>query len=350
MLNILKKMEPTIAIFTFNTEAQIYCGSNNSKKCLSSDFVSRYVNTLGEKLPDIIIINLQESSITNPLAKFKSNNLSDRFIETVLNLNPSYKYFTKKLKGIGRMGLRGLTTTLLVSDTIHAKYCSHVYRPMFGSSVSIIKGQQYGKGAIMIDLCFIKNSELYRVQFINTHLPFSGDETSKDYRDTTLRETLEYLCDSCIHIDRFIIGDLNYRVDLDSHNLLEAIKNISMMSPEEKEVFLTEYYKFDQLRGNMFGYVEGINGEGPKFMPTCKMAKECGCVERPYQTIKKNTVRIPSWCDRILHTDTVTCINYDSFDDGFTCKSDHKAVIGLYKLTTPTRMSNNHNLIEMNQY
>lgn len=69
---------------------------------------------------------------------------------------------------------------------------------------------------------------------------------------------------------------------------------------------------------------QDIEGQGPRFLPICKMYKECDCVSsRPYQIIKKNSLRIPSWCDRILHTPNIVCVQYQSFDRGFTCKSDH---------------------------
>lgn len=355
-------MSPTIAIFTFNTEAQNYCGGvdkigDSNKildlirpKCIQSDFVNQYINYIIEKnqglLPDIFVVNLQESSIKNPLQGFKSNNLIDRFLSSIQSIDQDYVMIKKKLRGIGTVGLRGLHSCLIVNKKLNVKYLCQVYRPIFSSSVSIIKGQQYGKGAIQIELSIVSNGQIYNIQFINTHLPFIGNEPDqgKQYRDTTLIETINYLQNKFIS-NVFIIGDMNYRIDFSSdaelaESFLSTIKTIDKMSNDEIKEFIKPYYLYDQLHNtlskpanNLLDYNEGIDNLGPDFLPTCKLEKICPITNRRrYQIFKNNNYRIPSWCDRILYKGNIKCHLYEKFDSGFTCKSDHIPVIGLYSI------------------
>lgn len=340
--------EPTVAIFTFNTEAQIFCGdinNLNNKNCYSSDFIAEYINHIklnnNNMLPDIFVVNLQESSIKNPFKKFKSNNLIKYFESYIKSINQNYVSIIKKMKGIGREGLRGLCTAVFVSKNISVKFSHDVYRPIFKSSLSIKEGQQYGKGAIMIELQIVKNSKIYKVQFINTHLPFSGNNNEKEIRDITLVETLSNF-NTESNIEKFIIGDLNYRVYFDDPDLeskyVESIKNLKIMTCDEKKIFIENYKQYDQLTSTIRyivpQFTEGINSNGLSFLPTCKMFKECPIVSnRSYQITSKKKYRLPSWCDRILHTDGIKCVLYESFDTGNTCKSDHKPVIGLFILS-----------------
>lgn len=357
-------MEPTIAIFTFNTEAQIYCGNvtNTESKCVPSDFVVEYVNYVCSEnnnlLPDIFVINLQETSITNPFKMFKTDNLPKRFESCIKNIDNSYVAIKKKIKGVGREGLRGLCSCVIASKKLNIKYKHELYRPIFKSSVSVKDGQQYGKGAILTHIHFVKNSKSYEVKFINTHLPFTGKSTDNDVRNKTLIETLQYFNCETNDCDKFIIGDLNYRVDFNKDSALtdtyiQSVNNLRYTTDFDTITqFVDEYKKYDQLYNAITTifpqFLEGVNNNGPCFLPTCKMNKICPILfNRDYQIVKKNRYRIPSWCDRILYTNNISCMTYNSFDNGYTCKSDHVPVTGLYNLKTPSNSKPDNFMIQL---
>jgi hypothetical protein len=97
---------------------------------------------------------------------------------------------------------------------------------------------------------------------------------------------------------------------------------------------------------------EGIENNGPKFYPTCKMEKgrdvnECFSGEEfqlnPFicYNVGKNNQRLPSWCDRILYKtinesskySEIICNLYDRWEyKDITDKSDHSMVVGEFQI------------------
>ena len=354
-------MNLRIAIFTFNTEAQVFCCSCDKKEscglgrkllsyvstdCVRSDFVEKFIEHIQRsndgRLPDVFIINLQESSIKNPKKGFKSDQLLFAFRDCINKVSPNYSLVSEKLEGIGAEGIRGLRTGLIIDKNFDTKFNFLLYRPLFESKLKISEGQHFGKGAIMLELQIESNGKKYHIHFINTHLPFLEKEKDqgKAIRDETIRETFasfqrKLKNDNSRHIDKFVMGDLNYRIDFGTDN---SAKNrfIDLIHKKELVTANMDTFKiFDQLRSTLpaelHGFNEGIGNDGPNFLPTCKLEKKCPITEqRTYQISKGRTARIPSWCDRILYLGRITCLLYESFDAGTTCKSDHIPVIGLY--------------------
>lgn len=345
-------MKLNAAIFTFNMQAQVYCieqtkSPNNLTKhfsdCIPSNFVSEFINIVTNAnhniLPEIFIINLQESSIGNPLKWFRSDKLIYAFYEHIKSIDSNYIIVKKKLEGVGNVGIRGLRTVLIINKNINARYNFKCYRPLFSGDISINKGQSYGKGAILLELYINSDNKQTDLQFINTHLPFidSDIDQGKIYRDQTLMETLSYFNIKNSLSKKFIIGDLNYRVDFGdnvelSNHYLQIFKNKDYQS-----LNLSDYRKFDQLNSTLHNilpdFQEGVNNNGPDFLPTCKLEKKLSDNNiRDYQLSKKGTNRMPSWCDRILYSKGVNCLLYCNFDYGNTYKSDHIPVIGLFQL------------------
>jgi hypothetical protein len=139
-----------------------------------------------------------------------------------------------------------------------------------------------------------------------------------------------------------------------------------------KDSFAKVYQKCDQLHVRMKGktafapfnlFKEGINNEGPMFLPTCRLKTlaldssngeisneekrsygidfhRSGADPDNYAMIKKGKPRLPSWCDRILYRTPlsnkgmISCMIYDRMDYGNTVYSDHAPVIGLYSVTS----------------
>ena len=367
-------MNIKVAIFTFNTEAQIFCCSCDKKEecgstrkilsfmssnCILSDFAGKFVEYIqsknNNKLPDTFIISLQESSIKNPKKGFKSDQLIHAFYNCILKYDSQYSLFKEKMEGVGAEGIRGIRIGFIVKkrQDFEIKFRFLFYNPLFESKIAISEGQQFGKGALMLDTIITNKisgkNETYGLKFINTHLPFLGKkgDQGKSIRDKTIIETMSYFTNiikqenKSITDNIFLMGDLNYRISF--NDSIEQNKFIDLLENSNRGDFGTikSYLNFDQLRNSIKGntilmeYKEGINDEGPSFFPTCKLVKKCidGNNIREYQLTKGNTQRIPSWCDRILYTgDNITCLLYESFDRGQTCKSDHIPVIGLYEI------------------
>jgi hypothetical protein len=387
-------MNLTVAVFTFNTEAQIFCCSCDkqercdlskkflsytSSNCIPNDFVKQFVdhvkNANDGNLPDLFVINLQESSIVNPIKGFRSDQLLFAFEKCITNVSSDYVLKREKLQGIGAEGIRGLRTGLITNKLFNTHFKFYFYKPLFESKIKISEGQQFGKGAILLELKIQKDHKNYHLHFINTHLPFlpNTKDQGKNIRDRTIQETLEAFNNkikentNITNIAKFVVGDLNYRIEFqndetEKNKFLELFqggtsKTITIEAPETIEVSKTieipkttedfninDYKKFDQLQNvdALNNYKEGIDNDGPNFLPTCKLKKDCKSTNRPYQIIKGDTLRIPSWCDRILYLgDNIKCLLYENFDRGQTCMSDHIPVIGLYKITPTPQIGGN---------
>lgn len=360
-------MNLKIAVFTFNTEAEIFCCSCDDKKscglsegiskhigsgCIVADFVKKFIEHIkfknNNKLPDVIIISLQESSIINPKKGLRSDGLLFAFHDCInKESNKKYALIQDKMIGIGAEGVRGLRIGAIINNKIQASYKFLFYKPLFESSISISEGQKFGKGAMLLEMVMEKGDHQYNLHFVNIHLPFLPKKVDqgKIVRDKMLKEAIEEFNKKINNLNqniadkysdnfgKLLTGDLNYRVDLINKNNTNKI----LREIESRTVDIGELKKFDQL-SNIIGkdflvdYREGVNNMGPRFMPTCKLLKNCNNKIRKYQISKKGTSRIPSWCDRILHSNDITCLMYDNFDKGTTCKSDHIPVIGLYEL------------------
>lgn len=379
-------MDIKIAIFTFNTEAQIFCYSSKEQKeckthgkffkskCIVADFTEEYIKYIkynnNGKLPEILIVALQESSIKNPFKGFRSDRLIQTFYECIQKENLGYKMYKEKLEGMGQEGVRGLRMGIFIAPGISGTFGFTFYKPFFNSKISHKKGQHFGKGAMHLNLNITKingTNILLNLQFVNTHLPFLESDIhgqGKDIRDQTVEETLKYFNSELENIQKqiqinkipshhFLIGDLNYRIDFGENN--KSRDNfINLVNTEPTKYNLSDflvYKQYDQLTNfiqsgkkplNLFR--EGINNNGPNFLPTCKLqiskipSSTVEETKRSYQIEKNKSIRIPSWCDRVLYTtdlnekSNITCDLYETFDRGYTCKSDHKPVIALYTI------------------
>lgn len=113
-------------------------------------------------------------------------------------------------------------------------------------------------------------------------------------------------------------------------------------------------FKSQTDKGLIYKFNEGVDGRGPTFPPTCKMVKGRGDITTQgvisvpavpnvpikrssrgdvYWNIGKFNQRFPSWCDRIIFTDTVKCEEYKSLDNSYAIRqTDHSAVMGLYNI------------------
>jgi len=186
----------------------------------------------------------------------------------------------------------------------------------------------------------------------------------------------------------FVMGDLNYRIQAPSalkfaHYMLKSSFNPSWVYKNLDEL------NRETVNGNVHTFIEGIDGEGPSFRPTCKMsqgrdASNCETKKVFYKDVSNYTKnenvrklgkvdlqmnritrleadksdfkiegcwnlgkydqRVPSWCDRILYQVygvdgkksilSIECEQYNRYDEeGVISQSDHSGLFGIYNLT-----------------
>jgi hypothetical protein len=158
------------------------------------------------------------------------------------------------------------------------------------------------------------------------------------------------------------LGDFNYRMVTIGKLTTQEITALDLAEAFEKrpsmELFKNCYNFFDELKEQqdkklIYEFEEGLNNEGPAFIPTGKLSKnredgyekaksasEDGLDMRIGSTVFKTGImhhRCPSYCDRILYKtlqgEKMQCLMYDRFDEGKAMKlSDHAAVIGLFSI------------------
>lgn len=145
-------------------------------------------------------------------------------------------------------------------------------------------------------------SELYE----NLHTNINFDFNKTNFKGKTID-----------HDFYFILGDLNFRIDMQNEQVRSHIKKNELER-------LATYDQLNKLKLEDKSFY--CLDEGPLiFPPTYKY--NIGTSE--YET-KKN--RIPSWCDRILfkRSEYITLIAYDSIQDVFL--SDHKPVYAYFEV------------------
>ena len=376
-------MSLKVAVFTFNTNAQIFCCECYDKKtcglgrklldkvsndCVMTEFAYKFLDEIKKKnegnegsLPDVIVVNLQESSMGNPKKKLRSDQLIQAFKSCIQAYDRDYVCAKEKLGTVTSDGVRGLRTGLFVNQrTFDTKFKFYFYKSQIENNIDALQGTSINRGAILLDLTITKGSDTYDLQVINTHLPYITDDSDIDENEKSKRDLmLERIQSGFIakmggrsDVPRIIAGNLNYRMDFGLATEKKNTYITAIKSGQLDKSQLPQYVPFDQLQGALSGrlnnYREGLapekqEGQGPTFLPTCILAKRCPIVDgqpRAYQYGKDDAEIVPSWCDRILYTKGIKCIMYDSFDTDTTCRSDHIPVIGIYEVQPqPQRLS-----------
>jgi len=151
---------------------------------------------------------------------------------------------------------------------------------------------------------------------MNCHLSHGKDNVHKRFEELKLIFNRIGKDDISImgHDIKFLYGDLNFRIDLDT--TCQLIKDNK----------LDEMLINDQLLSQSHKYNLPILNEAPiLFPPTYKFIPKTS----EYNLSK----RPPAWCDRILwfNNDPVKFIAYDYIPS--LCFSDHKPIYGIYLVT-----------------
>jgi hypothetical protein len=366
-----------------------------ARELLQADFLDNLTEFMREHNPHIVCITLNESA--KPGDYLISHILPAVFLELGYTLQKRDRFI-----GVGvstfkvgvsrgtRMGIF-LRQGLQIGDKIVDRKVEGL-KEFFDSSYYSCDNFQ-GKGGLAI---YMNHPNFGRIGFVGLHLPHNA-KSIRDFRDT-LDDV--HRQDSINHVNTcyngivrnlvyqsgsplsavFIMGDFNYRIQAPS----AAKFTRYMMSEQFNPVFV--YQTYDEMlkqtqKRNIYPFVEGIDGVGPQFRPTCKMTKgrsvescsrtiESGidyddeeqrksakvdmsgmrihqriAADRDPEQIErcwnlgKYDQRVPSWCDRIVyqafevegHQHNVICQVYDRYDhEGTMTKSDHTGVYGLF--------------------
>jgi len=346
------------------------------------DFFPSLMEKIKTENPDLVIIGFQEDA--SPGSYFHSHLLPTEM--------PKYMYTLVKrtrLMGVGdttyqallsldfkMRGLRlsiyakePLATQILeeedilshdIGETQQEYVCSTIFRNK-GGTASYIRIPRVGTIAI-----------------INAHLPFNSKSLMESAvrHDPIIRVTevqnqniwfnqiyKHLVLDLKVQPDYVLyMGDFNYR-NKPNPGAFAIAGALESRGCKElyKEIYLNcdELYDAMHIKGNIYKFKEGINDEGPMFLPTCKMSKtrqegyDKGLdghrsLEEPYVPNLNNPSRLcfktgicnqrcPSWTDRIFYSTlndklkSLECTYYERFDVGKTMKkSDHAGVIGVF--------------------
>lgn len=336
-------------------------------RCNIPDFYPKLVQFINENNPDLIVIGFQED-------RYPGSYFHSHFLPVEMPKLGYELVKRTKLMGVGVTTYKGL----LKGDLFERGLRMSVYGKK--DLVPLIEKEEVnmrsivgndgqdeyvcssvitrGKGAVA---AYIMLPGYGRLALICAHLPF--DSTSllleRKYKNQMLRQNAINKANICFNniVEQLVLfkdpipthviyfGDFNYRL-ADLRPATEIASEFRRES-NNKDFIRNMYTKHDELkeqmrRENIYSFSEGVDNEGPIFIPTCKMTKERNGVEiNSWETGRVNQ-RIPSWCDRILYRKfpnqvedgrNLTCTYYDRFDVGMTmAKSDHAGVLALFEL------------------
>ena len=338
------------------------------------DFFPEWEKIILDSNPDVVVFGSQEDAI--PGSYFHSDFLPKKMADLYYNLQKRTRlmgFGVETYKAIKTFDfkLRGLRLSIYAKPYLTGliELEERGMRDFLGE-----KGQSWAncsfpffqsKGAVA---SYLKIPGMDLIVFICSHLPFDAESIKEAYltRNTKIREkavtysnlSFNYLLQELVfnvrldNIDEnpfdvghvFFFGDLNYRV----FSLEKGMEDQFLSN--DKETLKKIWQENDELyrelgKGHiLLDFEEGVNNDGPLFLPTCKMKKprksihEASCITDVFNIGQGQ--RKPSWSDRILYCDrkktkSVTqCLEYDRLDSGKTIqKSDHAAIYGLYTIT-----------------
>ena len=206
---------------------------------------------------------------------------------------------------------------------------------------------------------YINIKSLGTIAVINCHLPFHSERLfeRQENQDTYLQQekmqeqnnayNLIYRSLIAGHKVDYVIwmGDFNYRLDIPKAELVWY--QFQSLQSSELKTFVKELYtSHDELfqqydKQLIYPLSEGVDSNGPEFLPTCKMKKERETIQ---YKLGKKMQRSPSWADRILYMSNkypfMKCDMYDRWCEGDTMKkSDHDAVIASFSISFTSESS-----------
>lgn len=351
----------------------------NKKDCIIPDFFNDIKSMIVAKKPSLVVFTTQDEDVSDTY--FHAKLLSNALPEIGYNLLKRNK---KEKIGERASGLKhtdvqtGQPNGSALRISIYAKHEitnslrveEKQMRKFFKNDgqAEFICGTEFLKAGAIVS--YVWHKVYGKFAFIAMHLPDSGDlikvgknnYTYDTYRlknkATTTLCTIRMLEKFVLNVPVeaqpnhiFLLGDMNSNISVPNKNSTEIIKDLTSNYNAMKIKELSQYDDLKQImvQGEaLYGFKEGIGGEGPLFMPTWHLAKgrssKCSpdqnTTSLSYECFDNENENVPNigWRDRILYKDLLTnnyiinCKEYNRFDISNMNFSSHAGVIGFYSM------------------
>lgn len=325
------------------------------KKCVVADFLNSGLN-------DIITSNKPEVCIFSTQGEDSSYSyLHGKALVSFMNAHSYSLLATNELNGVGEaesgLNLTPITgtptggcikTSIYVHISVIAEYhasqveamARQLYPSKTNASGAIATYFRSPRGKfVYININFPVGSERLELHKGRSFPRYRGAFKAKMVIliDAILARFVDSVTESLRPDHIMLGGDFGCLLDIAGKNGEEIVE----MVIANKASISTMYNQYDEMKSVLsantyFDLQEGINGQGPTFLPTWSMNRERGdsCKINPqedcYSVAKGDTHSTTGWPDRILHRGIV-CEHYDSVDLGNITKSNHSAVMAIYK-------------------
>ena len=271
------------------------------------------------KYPDVIIISLQK------LVKIKSN-IEEQKIQSFhkkrdLWINKIKNYITKVYSNNIYIPLKHID----ILGTVFISFIKHEYRDkMYIIDVTIQKNDERCPDIKLKDKGFITLT----IKYYNNYISFASAYLNSGMKNNKYRFlNLKQILNTTINLNYnekiefkesnywIILGDLNFREELDFNSAMELIKK----NDQNYLLKSDQFYKYKTTDSD-FNY---INEGNIRFNPTYKFIKNSN---------EYNKAKIPSYTDRIFYGNKngIKIITYDCINN--LNLSDHKPVYGIFDM------------------
>lgn len=359
--------------------------------CEVADFFDFIKSKMEEHDPDMVVICFQEDAY--PGSYFHSHLLPEEMSYLKyqqIRRNKMQGVGITTLKGLykGEIKLRGLRNSIYLKEKLYDELLEGEFEDERLdeklADAEYVCDIKRAKGGLASYIRIPNTDEVLAI--INVHLPFNSKSLKEAIKtkDPMIRQNALSSSNICFNniikilvLDKkdlnitqvILMGDLNYRIGYKFNFLNEQFNNwekeaglklgmdaylLAGLLLRDRKDLKNYYLEGDELldqmnKNNIHKFMEGINNNGPMFLPTCKMQKgrsskcEFNNPEdgdfRCWKTGVENQ-RNPSWCDRILYkkldensSTDLMCTVYDRFDIGDVMKmSDHAGVYAVLEL------------------
>ncbi|CCE63659.1 hypothetical protein TPHA_0F01750 [Tetrapisispora phaffii CBS 4417] len=312
---ISKELSSQSDKFTTIANIEIFAGTFNVSAATDNIDLTKWLFPVGERFkPDVFVLGLQEvielsaGSILN--ADYTKGHFWESMVSKCLNKFGD-KYLLLRVEQV---------TSLLILLFVHVDKVQNFKEVEGASKKTGFGGIAGNKGAVSIRFNYGDTSFC----FINSHLS-AGDNNVEDRKNDywNILNGINFTRSKTIsdHDNIFWLGDLNFRVNLDSEIVRYELE-------KKKDDYINGLLKYDQLRHEiMTGEIfKGFKEAPIKFRPTYKYDKGT----ENYDSSEK--ARTPSWTDRILYKgEDLSALSYS---DALILDSDHRPVYGAYRVIT----------------
>ena len=299
-VGLCETMDASVAAYNRTSCSSYISGATRWKySCDIPDFYPRFSEFVVENYPDLVVIGFQEDRF--PGSYFHSHLLPEEMPKIGYGLVKR-----TKLMGVGITTYKGIKNGDLFERGIRVSiYAKQKLIPMIireekeMRSVMNNDGQdEYvcssfitrGKGATS---SYIMLPGFGRLAFICCHLPFNARSliTERLYNNNMLRQN--EINQSNICFNNIIENLVLFKEPIPTHIIYFGDFNYRLADPRPASQVATEftnkfndpshirdmYVQHDELkeqmrRKNIYEFYEGINNQGPTFVPTCKMEKK----------------------------------------------------------------------------